>query len=203
MIPFMVTDSRIDAYIARQADFARPILEHLRRAVHSACPQAEETLKWSMPHFLYKGQMLAGMAAFKAHSTFGFWRAREVLGETGAEREAMGQFGRLASVADLPPDEVLHALIRKAMALTDSGTRPSRGKQAPKAEPGTPPDLAAALDSNPAARTAFDAFPPGARREYSEWVAEAKRAGTRAGRVAQAVEWIAEGKRRNWKYEKC
>ena len=101
----MSTDPRIDAYIARQADFARPILEHLRSAVHAACPEAEETLKWSMPHFLYKGQMLAGMAAFKAHATFGFWRAKEVLGETGAERDAMGQFGRLTSVADLPPDE--------------------------------------------------------------------------------------------------
>ena len=124
----MSTDPRIDSYIARQADFARPILEHLRSAVHAACPEAEETLKWSMPHFLYKGQMLAGMAAFKAHATFGFWRAKDVLGETGAEREAMGQFGRLTSVADLPPDDVLHALIRKAMALTDSGARPARAE---------------------------------------------------------------------------
>jgi uncharacterized protein YdeI (YjbR/CyaY-like superfamily) len=199
----MSTDDRIDAYVARQADFARPILEHLRRAVHSACPEAEEALKWGMPHFLYKGQILAGMAAFKAHATFGFRRAREVLGETGVEREAMGQFGRLASVADLPPDETLHELIRKAMALTDSGRRPPRSEPPPETAVETPPELAAALDSNPAARAAFENFPPGARREYSEWVAGAKRAGTRAGRVAQAVEWIAEGKRRNWKYEKC
>ena len=135
------TDPRLDAYIARQADFARPILEHLRSAVHSACPEAEETLKWSMPHFLYKGQMLAGMAAFKAHATFGFWRAKEVVGETGAEREAMGQFGRLASVADLPPEDVLRDLIGKAMALTDAGVRPARAKAAPKAEPQTPPEL--------------------------------------------------------------
>src|SRR3712207_685162 len=129
----MSRDPRIDAYIAKQGDFARPILEHLRSAVHSACPEAEETMKWSMPHFLYKGQMLAGMAAFKAHATFGFWRAKEVLGETGAERDAMGQFGRLTSVADLPPGDVLQALIRKAMALTDSGSRPARPKAAPKA----------------------------------------------------------------------
>lgn len=199
----MPTDPRIDAYIARQADFARPVLEHLRRAVHAACPEAEETLKWGMPHFQYKGQLLAGMAAFKAHATFGFWRAKEVLGETGAERDAMGQFGRLASVADLPPVAVLGDLVRKAMALTDAGGRPARSKAAPKAEAGIPPELAAALDSNPAARAAFDAFPPSARREYTDWVAEAKRAETRAGRVAQAVEWMAEGKRRNWKYEKC
>ena len=199
----MAKDPRIDAYIARQAEFARPILDHLRSAVHAACPQAEETMKWSMPHFLYKGQMLAGMAAFKAHATFGFWRAKEVLGETGAERDAMGQFGRLGSVADLPPDEILHALVRKAMALTDAGTRPARAKAAPKAELETPPDLSAALDANPAARATFDGFPPGGRREYVEWVAEAKRPETRDKRIAQAVEWMAEGKRRNWKYEKC
>ena len=199
----MSTDPRIDAYIARQADFARPILEHLRSAVHAACPEAEETLKWSMPHFLYKGQMLAGMAAFKAHATFGFWRAKEVLGESGAERDAMGQFGRLTAVADLPPDDVLHALIRKAMALTDSGARPARPKAAPKPEPETPPDLETALSANPSARAAFDGFPPSGRREYVEWVVEAKRPETRDKRIAQAVEWMAEGKRRNWKYENC
>ncbi|MEA3011315.1 MAG: hypothetical protein QOJ91_3007 [Sphingomonadales bacterium] len=199
----MSSDPRIDAYIARQADFARPILEHLRSAVHAACPEAEETLKWSMPHFLYKGRMLAGMAAFKAHATFGFWRAKEVLGETGAERDAMGQFGRLASVADLPADEVLQALIRKAMALTDSGARPARPAKAAKPDPETPPELESALAGNPAAKATFDSFPPSCRREYADWVREAKRPETRAKRVAQAVEWMAEGKRRNWKYEKC
>lgn len=199
----MATDPRIDSYIARQADFARPILEHLRSAVHAACPEAEETLKWSMPHFLYKGQMLAGMAAFKAHATFGFWRAKEVLGETGAERDAMGQFGRLTSVADLPPDDVLSALIGKAMALTDSGARPARAKAAPKPVPETPPELETALSANPAARATFDGFPPSCRREYVEWVTEAKRPETRDKRIAQAVEWMAEGKRRNWKYENC
>lgn len=203
MIGFMATDPRVDAYIARQADFARPILEHLRSTVHSACPEAEETLKWGMPHFLYKGRMLAGMAAFKAHATFGFWRAKEVLGGTGAERDAMGQFGRLTGVAALPPDDVLAGLIRKAMALTDSGARPARAKAAPDADPEAPPELEAALAANPAARAAFDGFPPGARREYVEWVAGAKRPETRARRIVQAVEWMAQGKRRNWKYEKC
>ncbi|HEX8307062.1 MAG TPA: YdeI/OmpD-associated family protein [Allosphingosinicella sp.] len=199
----MSGDPRIDAYIDRQADFARPILEHLRFAVRSACPEAEETMKWGMPHFLYKGRMLAGMAAFKAHATFGFRRAKEVLGETGAEREAMGQFGRLTSVADLPADPVLHALIRKAMAVTDEGARPAGPKLAPKAELATPPELEGALSSNPAARATFDGFPPSCRREYVQWVAEAKRPDTRDKRIAQAVEWMAEGKRRNWKYEKC
>jgi uncharacterized protein YdeI (YjbR/CyaY-like superfamily) len=199
----MSSDPRIDAYIGGQADFARPILEHLRRVVHAACPEAEETLKWGMPHFLYKGRMLAGMAAFKAHATFGFRRAKEVLGETGAEREAMGQFGRLTSVADLPPEVELKGLVREAMALTDAGGRPARPEAAPKPELETPPELEAALAANPAARAAFDGFPPGARREYVEWVVGAKRPETRDKRIAQAVEWLAEGKRRNWKYEKC
>jgi uncharacterized protein YdeI (YjbR/CyaY-like superfamily) len=199
----MPRDPRLDAYIARQAEFARPILEHLRAAVHAACPEAEETLKWSMPHFLYKGRMLAGMAAFKAHATFGFWRSEEVLGETGAQRDAMGQFGRLASLADLPPDDVLAELIRKAMAVTDEGKRPARPKAPPRAELETPRELAAALAANPAARATFDGFPPSCRREYVEWVGEAKRPETRARRVAQAVEWMAEGKRRNWKYQNC
>jgi uncharacterized protein YdeI (YjbR/CyaY-like superfamily) len=199
----MSSDPRVDSYIARQADFARPILEHLRSAVHAACPEAEETLKWGMPHFLYRKQMLAGMAAFKAHATFGFRRAREVLGETGAERDAMGQFGRLTSVEDLPPGEALHDLIRKAMALTDAGDRPARAKAAARPELETPPALEAALAANPAARATFDGFPPSCRREYVEWVAEAKRPETRDKRIAQAVEWLAEGKRRHWKYEKC
>jgi uncharacterized protein YdeI (YjbR/CyaY-like superfamily) len=199
----MSSDPRIDAYIARQGDFARPILEHLRAAIHAGCPQAEETLKWSMPSFLYKGKILANMAAFKAHAAFGFWRAKEVLGETGAERDAMGQFGRLATVADLPPDEVLHELIRKAMALTDKGARPARPKAPPRPEPEAPPELEAALSANPAARAAFDGFPPGGRREYVEWVVQAKRPETRDKRIAQAVEWLAQGKRRNWKYENC
>ncbi|HEX8193769.1 MAG TPA: YdeI/OmpD-associated family protein [Allosphingosinicella sp.] len=199
----MTADPRIDDYIARQADFARPILDHLRAAVHAACPEAEETIKWGMPHFLYRGRILAGMAAFKAHATFGFRNAAAVVGETGAEREAMGQFGRLRSTADLPPPDALAAMIRKAMAEADGGAKPARPAKQPKPPLETPLDLAAALDAAPAARAAFDAFPPGCRREYVEWIVEAKRPETRAKRIAQAAAWIAEGKRRNWKYEAC
>jgi uncharacterized protein YdeI (YjbR/CyaY-like superfamily) len=146
--------------------------------------------------------MLAGMAAFKAHATFGFWRSREVLGETGTEREAMGQFGRIASLDDLPPPDVLAALVRQAMAVAEQGPKP-RPKKPPKPEAETPAGLASALAVNEAARATFDAFPPSCRREYVQWVVEAKRPETRARRVAQAVEWMAEGKRRNWKYESC
>lgn len=195
-------DGRIDAYIARQADFARPILEHLRAAVHSACPEAEETVKWSMPAFMYKGEQLAMMAGFKQHATFGFWRGSLVLGEDEKQLSAMGQFGRLASIDDLPEPEVLGGLIRKAMTLTDAGIKPVRNKTT-KAPAEAPDDLRAALDGNPEAAATFDAFSPSCRREYVEWVTEAKQAATREKRIAQAVEWIAEGKKCNWKYEKC
>lgn len=198
----MSRDPRIDAYIARQADFARPVLEHLRAAVHRACPEAEETLKWSMPNFLYKGKILANMAAFKAHASFGFWRAGDVVGDTGADRDSMGQFGRVTAVADLPPPAELDAMIRKAMAVIDTGA-PARPKKPPKPELAAPEDLRAALDSSPKAAATFDTFAPSCRREYVEWVVEAKRPETRAKRVAQAVEWMAEGKKRNWKYENC
>jgi uncharacterized protein YdeI (YjbR/CyaY-like superfamily) len=202
MVGAMSSDPRIDAYIARQADFARPILEHLRRIVHRAAPEVEETIKWGMPHFTYKGRLFAGMAAFKAHAAFGLWQASAVLGETGSEREAMGQFGRLASIADLPGEEELEAIVRRASEQAEQGPRP-RPKKPPRPELETPAELETALDSNPAARETFDAFPPGCRRDYVEWVVEAKRPETRDKRIAQAVEWMAEGKRRNWKYEKC
>lgn len=198
----MSRDPRIDDYIARQAEFARPILEHLRAAVHVACPDAEETMKWSRPHFLYRHDLLAGMAAFKAHVAFGFWRGKELLGE-GGDGPGMGQFGRIASIADLPAPDVLDGWVRKAMALTDGGAKKLRPAREAKGELAAPDDLAAALGENDAARATFDAFPPSCRREYIEWVVDAKRPETRAKRIAQAAEWMAEGKRRNWKYEAC
>ena len=198
----MKTDPRIDAYIDRQADFARPILHHLREVVHAACPDCEEAVKWSSPHFLYKGEMLAGMAAFKQHATFGFWRGSLVVGKGNEQMSGMGQFGRLTSIDDLPPRGELEALVHKAMKLTDEGVKPPRDKH--KKEPFTvPQDMRAALDANRAAAATFDGFPPSAQREYVEWVTESKRDETRIKRLAQSIEWLAEGKRRNWKYENC
>jgi len=197
----MSKDPRVDAYIARQAEFARPILDQLRAAMHAACPEVEESIKWSMPAFLLNGRPLANMAAFKAHASFGFWRGRELVGDA-VQEGAMGQFGRLMSPADLPPPETLAALIRAAAAKTAEGPAP-RPKKPPKPELPTPDDLRAALDAEPKAAASFDAFPPSCRREYVEWIVEAKRPETRAKRIAQAVEWMADGKRRNWKYENC
>ncbi len=199
----MARDERVDAYIERQAAFAKPILSKLRDAVHAACPDCDETLKWSMPSFMYKGRILANMAAFKAHATFGFWQAKQVVGETGHERDAMGSFGRLTRVEDLPDEATLRSLVEKAVALIDSGEKSPRPTKQPKPDLEMPADLEAALASNAAARAAYDGFPPSGRREYVEWLTEAKRPETRAKRLAQAVEWMAEGKRRHWKYEQC
>jgi uncharacterized protein YdeI (YjbR/CyaY-like superfamily) len=198
----MKTDPRIDAYIAGRAEFARPILEHIRRVLHEAGPELDETIKWGMPHFTYTGRIFAGMAAFKAHAAFGLWQASTALGDTGQERDAMGQFGRLTSIDDLPPEEELKEIVRRGAAVAEQGPKP-RPKKPPKPELPTPDDLRAALDARPEAAATFDGFPPSCRRDYVEWVTEAKRPETRAKRVAQSVEWLAEGKRRNWKYETC
>jgi uncharacterized protein YdeI (YjbR/CyaY-like superfamily) len=202
-------DPRVDAYIARQADFARPILEHARAAVHEACPEVEETIKWGMPSFVHAGRILAGMAAFKRHASFGYWQHALVVGEGGEEeerpREGMGSYGRLSSVADLPPRRTLLAHIRKAAKLAGEGVKSPAARKAttPKPPLKAPADLLAALKANPDAKAAFDAFAPSHKRDYIEWITEAKREETRAKRLAQAVEWMAEGKRRHWKYEKC
>jgi len=197
-------DPRIDAYIARQADFARPILEHVRAVVHEACPDVEETMKWSSPSFVHAGGLLCGMAAFKQHASFGYWKHALVVGDD-QPRNGMGSYGKLGSVADLPPRKQLLAHIRKAMRLNGTGTTPSATRKPSKPKPPVtvPDDLLAALRGNPKARATFDGFPPGQQREYVEWITEAKRDETRQNRLKQGVEWMAEGKRRNWKYERC
>ena len=198
----MTRDPRIDAYIAKQADFAQPILARVREVVHEACPDVEETMKWSMPTFLYGGAILCGMAAFKQHASFGYWKHALVVGE-GEPRDGMGSYGKMASVKDLPPKKTLLAHIRKAMQLNLDKVPAARKASAPKPPPDMPTDLAAALKKNAKARKAYEGFPPSAQRDYVEWITQAKREATRASRLAQAVEWMAEGKRRNWQYENC
>lgn len=198
----MGRDVRVNAYIERQAEFAKPILTHLREVVHAACPEIGEALKWGMPAFMYKGEILAYLAAFKGHASFGFWHGSMVVGEEIEQQGAMGQFGRLTSIADLPKDEILADFVRKAVSLADAGVKaPRRDAAGRPAE--APDDLIDALRKNEAAWTTFEAFSPSRRREYVEWVTEAKRAETRTKRIAQAVEWMAEGKKRHWKHDKC
>jgi uncharacterized protein YdeI (YjbR/CyaY-like superfamily) len=200
-------DRRVDAYIAKSAPFAQPILQHLRALVHAACPEAEETLKWNMPGFLYRSKILCGMAGFKAHCMFGFWhRGLEQLlvAELGrAAEEAMGSLGRIASRDDLPADKDMRRYLRRAMALIESGAPARLPRRKPRPEAKVPSDLAAAFRKNKKAGAAFENFSPSHRREYIEWITEAKRDETRAKRLATTLEWLAAGKARNWKYEKC
>jgi uncharacterized protein YdeI (YjbR/CyaY-like superfamily) len=198
------TDPRVDAYIAKAGDFAQPVLNHLRAVVHTACPGVEETMKWSFPHFMYGGAILCSMAAFKAHCAFGFWKAELLMQKGEANNEAMGQFGRIVSLAGLPPKKTLTAIIKQAMKLNEEGVKvPSRER--PKvARPLTVPDyFQKALAKKKATLAMFETFPTGQKREYVDWLEEAKTDATRARRLETALEWIAEGKKRNWKYENC
>lgn len=198
----MNRDPRIDAYIAKAAPFARPILEKVRERVHAAAPDAEEAMKWSAPGFTIDGKILLMMAAFKAHAALNFWRGQEI-GDGNPKAGAMGQFGRLTSIDDLPPDGEIDALIREAAALAKTAPAPRKVKHEPKPAAEVHPEFATALAANPKAQEVLDGFPPSARREYLDWVAEAKQDKTRAKRIADAVEWLSEGKRRHWKYENC
>jgi len=197
-----MADPRIDAYIAKAAPFARPILEHVRKRVHAAVPEVEETLKWSAPSFTLDGKILLMMAAFKAHAALNFWRGQEI-GDGAPKAGAMGQFGKLTSLGDLPPDAEFDALVREAASLAKTAPAPRKTKHAPKPAPGMHPEFAAALAKAPKAKAALDGFPPSAQRDYLEWISEAKQEATRANRIATAVEWLSEGKRRHWKYQNC
>jgi uncharacterized protein YdeI (YjbR/CyaY-like superfamily) len=199
-------DPRVEAYIEKAQPFAQPILRHLRKVVHTACPDVQETIKWGFPHFDYKG-IFCGIAGFKQHCTLGFWKGALLLDSvkgmpTGGEK-AMGQFGRITSLADLPGDKTLTKIIQAAAKLNDDGVAAPRSKPKPKAPLKVPPYFTAALKKNKKAFAAFETFPPSHRREYVMWVTEAKTDATREKRLATAVEWIAEGKGRNWKYERA
>lgn len=197
------TDKRVEAYIAKAAPFAQPILRELRAIVHEGCPEVVETIKWGFPNFDYKG-IMCNMAAFKQHCTFGFWKSSLVLGDQGNKSEdAHGQMGRLASVKDLPPRKVLLGYVRKAVRLNDTGVKVERPKKAPKADVVVPTYFTAALKKNKKAFNAFEAFSTSKRRDYVEWITEAKTDTTRERRLQTSMEWIAEGKARNWKYERC
>ena len=195
-------DPRVDDYIERAAPFAKPILRHLRMLVHRACPNVEETIKWSVPSFEYKG-ILCGMAAFKEHCAFGFWKRKLVFGTGESEgAEPVNWSRRIRSRSDLPSDEELMSYIRKAAELNESGTKLPKKQTAKKPPPKVPKDLAAALKKNVKAKRTFENFSPSCKREYVEWIADAKREETRRRRMDTAIEWLSQGKPHNWRYVK-
>ncbi|KXK50069.1 MAG: hypothetical protein UZ05_CHB002001689 [Chlorobi bacterium OLB5] len=200
-------DKRIDAYIAKSQDFAKPVMEHLRKLIHKTCPEVIETIKWGMPAFDYKGPFI-GFAAFKKHAVLSFWKAAlmkdsKVL--TGKETKgAMGNLGRIESIDDLPKDSILVKWIKDAMKLNESGVKfkPSAKPKHERKEYGMHPDLEKALNKNKSAKKTYEAFSPSHKREYLEWIGEAKTDETRNKRIETAIEWMTEGKSRNWKYQK-
>lgn len=201
-------DPRIDAYIDKALPFAKPILDHLRSLVHIACPEVEETMKWSFPHFDYKGQVMCSMAAFKQHCAFGFWKAALLKSGEGVletkDRSAMGSLGRITSVKDLPANKIILKWIKEAMALNEAGIKSSKPKpvKTEKKELDIVPEFEKALRKNKSAHKIFDDASYSFQKEYNQWIADAKSETTRNTRIATAILWIAEGKGRNWKYER-
>lgn len=203
---------KVDVYIAKSASFAQPVLTHLRGLIHKACPDVVEEMKWSRPFFLHGGVILCNVSAFKAHCSFGFWGAEigKTLRADGVVKDGgMGSLGKIVGVKDLPTDKVLLGYLRQAAEFIDAGLGDNRivvarrVVKAPKAALEMPAEFAKALKNNKGAATVFAGFSPSCKREYVEWIEDAKREETREKRIAQAVEWIAEGKQRNWKYQDC
>lgn len=200
-------EKRIDAYIAKSADFAKPILNHIRELVHKTCPDVEEKVKWGMPFFDYKGEMLCHMASFKQHAVMGFWKAALMkdpsLLENARSETAMGHLGKITSLKDMPSDKKIAAWIKEAMQLNDKGIKlPAKAKPAEKKELVVPEYFLKALAKNKKAKQAFENFAYSHKKEYVNWVTEAKTEETRNKRMATTLEWLAEGKSRLWKYEK-
>lgn len=197
-------DPRIDAYIAKSADFAKPIMNHLRSLVHQACPDVEEKMKWSFPHFDYKG-MMCSMASFKQHCAFGFWKtalmkdAKKLLDNRA---NAMGSFGRITSLKDLPSDKIIISYLKEAMKLNDEDVKLKKANPSEKNELIIPKYVIDSLKKNKKALSTFENFSYANKKDYVEWITDAKTEETRNKRLSQAVEWMAEGKIRNWKYIK-
>jgi len=210
-MPAPSRNPKVDAYIQKSRPFAQPILVHLRKAIHTGCPKVEETIKWSRPFFEYRGVILCNMSAFKEHCSLGFWGLEigAILRKAGVVRDgAMGSLGRITSIDTLPPEKKIIEWVAQAAALIESGKEKSPIAARPRvvkpaaAALKTPPDLNRALGKNKKAAAVFADFSPSCRKEYIEWIVDAKRAETREQRIATAVTWIAEGKQRNWKYQK-
>lgn len=193
-------DPRIDAYIARSADFAKPILNHIRKLVHAACPVVEETIKWHAPFFVHKGILLA-TPAFKEHCAFFFWKGRLLFSGYPAKGNPRGKLRHITSLADLPSDRILTGYIRKAVELNEAGIKVPRPKPKAKQEVVVPSYFLAVLRKNQKALAAFGKFSPGCRRAYVEWITGAKREETRTKRMQTAIAWLAKGKSRHWKYQ--
>jgi uncharacterized protein YdeI (YjbR/CyaY-like superfamily) len=204
-------DPRVDRYISKARPFAQPILIHLRGLIHKACPGVHEAIKWSRPFFEYKGFILCNISAFNEHCSFGFWGEEigAVLREAKVvQADGMGSLGRITTLKDLPSDKQMLAWLRQAKGFIDDGqyTSPISARQKVVKGVPTPPievpeAFSTALKAHMEAAKVFASFSPSNQREYTEWIAEAKRESTRQQRIETAIQWLAEGKQRHWKYQ--
>ncbi len=201
-----IKNTKVDVYIASAAPFAQPVLKHLRQLIHKACPSVEEKIKWGMPSFEYSG-LLCGFAAFKQHCTFGFWKAAlmndKLLMENAKSEAAMGHLGKITSLKDLPTDKKIISWIKEAMKLNEQGKKVMKKKAVTNRQIIVPAEIQTTLQKNKKALTIFESFSSSAKKEYIDWITEAKTSDTKIKRLRQAIEWIAEGKLRNWKYMKA
>src|SRR5262245_56589332 len=194
-----------DAHISDAPAYAKPILTKLRALFNKACPDIEEVMKWSFPHFEYRG-IVGSMAAFKNYIRWGFWKAKLMNDPHGlfkpTDDDTTLCAPKAATPSDLPSDKIVLEYIREAVALNEKGVKAPARKKKPAKPLVVPDDLQAALKKNKKALPAFEAFSPSHKREYVDWITEAKQEATRQQRLATAIEWIAEGKPRHWKYMK-
>ncbi|WP_118951058.1 YdeI/OmpD-associated family protein [Taibaiella helva] len=200
------TDPRIDAYIEKAAPFAQPILNHIRALIHEHCPDIQENIKWGFPHFDYKGKSHFSLASFKQHCAFGFWLAGAMKDPKGIlqleEKSAMGSLGKITALKDLPSDKIFATYLKESIRLADEGIKAPKAPKKAEALPMEVPEaFRKALAKNKKAQAVFEQFAPSHRKEYLEWISEAKREETRTKRIEQAIAWMAEGKPRHWKYQ--
>jgi uncharacterized protein YdeI (YjbR/CyaY-like superfamily) len=198
-------DARVDDYIENAATFAQPILRHIRNVVHAASPLITETIKWGMPFYEYKGQV-CHMAAFKEHCAFGFWRASSLDDPQGLLKigdATAGSFGRINTLADLPADETIKHFVLLVIEKNASGKKVPVVKKAPteKAALVTPDYFEVLLNEHPKAKEVFEKFSYSHKKEYLEWIIDAKTDATRQKRLDTTIEWLTEGKSRMWKYK--
>jgi len=201
------SEPEVDAYAEGVEAFAKPILAHLRGLIRATCPEVVETLKWGIPHFDYRGEMMCIFAAYRSHCAFSFWKSALMSDprlKASIDLPASKRFmGKLRSLADLPVDAELTAWIREAMLLNEQGAKvaPRKTSAAPKIVV-APPAFVERLAASPSVKAMFESKSASFQKEYNVWIAEAKTEATRDKRINEALAWIAEGKGRFWKYAK-
>ena len=120
-------NKKVDAYIGKSAEFAKPILNHLRAIILATCPEVEEDIKWGIPHYSYKGDHLCMMAAFSKHCSFNLYKAESMKDQAIQDGVKAGKkFGymdKVKDVSELPARKRLVAYLEELMALNESGVK--------------------------------------------------------------------------------